>query len=289
MKSRLHPDTRIGHVQIKVSRLERSIVFYRDIVGLQVLRQTTDTAEMSADGRRPLVILRELAQNLDASHQERTPHAGLYHFALLVPTRPSLGVALRNLMARHIEVGQGDHLVSEALYISDPDRNGIEIYADRPRDDWMKDPRGEYVMAADPVDIEGLLEEAQNVSWTGLPPGTTVGHVHFHVADLQRAEHFYCDGLGFDIVLHYGPSALFVSAGGYHHHVGLNTWAGKGAPPAPKNAPGLDFYSLQLTSEEERQEVLQRLADRGYKTWQDDEGVWTSMDDNQIVVKLLAL
>ena len=283
MANPLHPDTRIGLVKIKVSNLDRSIAYYQDVVGLQVLRRSADDVEMSANGKDPLVILTEIGDAVMT--RGRQAFAGLYHFAILVPDRPSLGLVLRNLIARGIHIGQGDHLVSEALYISDPDNNGIEIYADRPRDTWKKDSQGEYLMATDPVDVEGLLKEAQNLLWTGLPPDTIVGHVHFHVADLLKAERFYCDGLGFDIVLHFGSSALFVSAGGYHHHVGLNTWAGKGAPPAPEQAPGLAFFSLLLPGEEEREAVLRRLADAGIEAWEEG-GSWFAKDDNRIVVRL---
>lgn len=164
--------------------------------------------------------------------------SGLYHFAILVPDRTALGLALRNLIKYRIPVGQGDHLVSEALYLNDPDQNGIEIYADRPRDTWRRDESGEYIMSTDPVDVDGLLAISEGAEWRGLPPATRIGHVHFHVGDLREAERFYCQILGFEITAHYGGAALFVSAGGYHHHIGLNTWAGVGAPRRRRTRSG---------------------------------------------------
>lgn len=128
--------------------------------------------------------------------------------------------------------------MSEALYLNDPDQNGIEIYADRPRDTWRRDESGEYIMSTDPVDVDGLLAVSEGAEWRGLPPATQIGHVHFHVGDLREAERFYCQILGFEITAHYGGAALFVSAGGYHHHIGLNTWAGVGAPRRRRTRSG---------------------------------------------------
>ncbi|GIP24483.1 VOC family protein [Paenibacillus sp. J22TS3] len=283
MTHQLHPGTEIGIVQLKVSGLERSIAFYQDIVGLKILSQQGDTAQLTADGVHPLVILRQLEQ---ADVLPRRTGAGLYHFAILVPDRASLGLAVRNLIKHQIPVGQGDHLVSEALYINDPDNNGIEIYADRPRETWQKDAQGHYVMTTDPVDIDGLLAASEGMAWEGLPAGTRIGHVHFHVSDLKKAEEFYTRVLGFDIVANYGDSALFVSAGGYHHHIGLNTWAGVGAPPVPEQAAGIDYYELVLPDEAELDRVVQRLKEAGTEVRQ-VEGTWFARDPFRIQVKLI--
>ncbi|WP_068620272.1 VOC family protein [Paenibacillus tuaregi] len=283
MTHQLHPGTEIGIVQLKVSGLERSIAFYQDIVGLKILSQQGDTAQLTADGVHPLVILRQLEQ---ADVLPRRTGAGLYHFAILVPDRASLGLAVRNLIKHQIPVGQGDHLVSEALYINDPDNNGIEIYADRPRETWQKDAQGHYVMTTDPVDIDGLLAASEGMAWEGLPAGTRIGHVHFHVSDLKKAEEFYTRVLGFDSVANYGDSALFVSAGGYHHHIGLNTWAGVGAPPVPEQAAGIDYYELVLPDEVELDRVVQRLKEAGTEV-QQVEGTWFARDPFRIQVKLI--
>lgn len=177
-KTILQPDTQIGLVQIKVSNLERSLTFYQNVVGLSVLRQTGREVEMTADGQNVLLILREIE---NARVIRPNSVSGLYHFAILVPDRPSLGLVVRNLISSGIEVGQGDHLVSEALYIQDPDNNGIEIYRDRPKSEWKYDAEGHVMMSTDPVDVDGLLAASEGLSWNGLPAGTVIGHVHFHV------------------------------------------------------------------------------------------------------------
>ncbi|MEC4568214.1 VOC family protein [Paenibacillus sp. CMAA1739] len=283
MTAHLHDKTKIGQVSLKVSNLERSIQFYTEVVGLQLLRQTADTAELTVDGKHPLLILNYVENAVILSRQSA---AGLYHFAILLPNRVALGLSLRNLLAHEIEIGQGDHDVSEALYIHDPDNNGIEIYADRPRDQWKKDANGYYMMGTDPVDAEGLIAISENLPWQGLPQGTVIGHVHFHVSNLLTAQQFYCDVLGFDITCRYGSSALFVSAGGYHHHMGLNIWAGEGAPPAPEQAAGLNYFELVVPDQQELDAITARLAAAGYG-WQERDSAIYVTDPFRIQIKLV--
>lgn len=273
----------IGLVQIRVSNLERSLTFYQNVVGLQILRQHGRKVEMTADGVHVLLILREIEQ---AQVLRRNSAAGLYHFAILLPDRPSLGLALRNLIDSGIDIGQGDHLVSEALYIQDPDNNGIEIYRDRPRDTWKHDADGNVVMTTDPVDVDGLLAASEGLNWTGLPAGTVIGHVHFHVGDLTEAKKFYVDALGFTPTTHYGDSALFISAGGYHHHMGLNIWAGQGAPAAPANAAGIDYFTLLLPGSQDVLEVVERVKQAGYRV-ETADGITTVIDPWNIGIQLL--
>lgn len=254
MSFSIHPDSVIGQVKLKVTDLERSVAFYRDVVGLKLLKVDNQVAEMTVDGIRTLVILEEIP---DGVVTPRRSAAGLYHFAILVPDRQSLGLSLRSLIASGIHIGQADHLVSEALYITDPDNNGIEIYADRPRGTWKRDANNEYIMAVDPIDWDGLLKEAGDGAWSGLPEGTTIGHIHLHVSDLKQARRFYCDVLGFELQAHMENSALFVAAGGYHHHLGLNVWAGIGTPLAATNASGLAYYTILLPNK------TNRLAEAG--------------------------
>lgn len=254
----LHPEAAIGTVHLKVKSLQTSLPFYRDVIGFNLLKQEGHIAELTTDGNHVLLILEES----DKFHSLTSRSvSGLYHFAILVPDRLSLGLVLRNLAQNKIPIGQGDHLVSEALYLSDPDGNGIEIYADRPRDTWKRDAQGEYIMTTDPVDIDGLLSVSEGGQWNGLPSGTRIGHVHFHVGDLIQAKAFYCGVLGFEVVAHYGGEALFISAGGYHHHIGLNTWAGKGAPAAPENAVGLRHFTITLPNTIELDAVVSRIVD----------------------------
>lgn len=280
----LHPEIEIGLVQIRVSNLERSLAFYQNVVGLSVLRQSGREVEMTADGQNVLLILREIE---NAKVLRRNSVAGLYHFAILVPDRPSLGLVLRNLINSGIEVGQGDHLVSEALYIQDPDNNGIEIYRDRPKDTWKHDAVGHVVMTTDPVDVDGLLAASEGLPWNGLPAGTVIGHVHFHVGDLGKAKKFYIDLLGFELTAHYGDAAMFISAGGYHHHIGLNVWAGKGAPAAPTDAAGIDYFTLRLPNEEERTAVVERVREAGY-TVVEENGVPAFKDPWNIGIRLIS-
>ncbi|MFK7696228.1 VOC family protein [Paenibacillus sp. HJGM_3] len=282
MTFRIHPAAAIGEVHLKVTNLARSTAFYRDVVGLKPLAEEGRTATLTADGVRPLVYLHELP---DGAVTPRRSAAGLYHFAILVPDRAALGRSLRNLIASGIHIGQADHLVSEALYISDPDHNGIEIYADRPRSEWTRDANGDYVMAVDPIDWDGLLSEAGDEPWTGLPEGTTIGHIHLHVSDLDRSGAFYCDVLGFDLEARMDRSALFVAAGGYHHHIGLNVWAGVGVPLAPANATGLAYYTIVLPEDSALREVVQRLQDAGIAVEHLGEQ-WITHDPSGIELRL---
>lgn len=254
----IDPAAQIGVVHLKVRDLEMSLAFYQEVIGFRLLRQNGPVAELTADGTTPLLILE--ADNRYRILPERSV-SGLYHFAILVPGQVALGLALRNLIRHQIPVGQGDHLVSEALYLNDPDHNGIEIYADRPRDTWQKNAGGEILMTTDPVDIENLLSLSEHAEWNGLPEGTRIGHVHFHVGDLHQAEQFYSGILGFEVTFRYGGSALFVSAGGYHHHIGLNLWAGKGAPPAPEDAVGIRYFTTELPDVPALEAVESRLAE----------------------------
>lgn len=282
MTAIIHPSTKLGPVSLRIRNLAQSVRFYTEVVGLRMLRQHGRIAELTADGKRPLLIIEEV-QDLVIS-QTRT--AGLYHFAILVPDREALGLALVNLIAHNIPVGQGDHLVSEALYINDPDGNGIEIYADRPKDTWKRDANGEYVMTTDPVDVEGLLALAQGKEWHGLPEGTVIGHVHFHVSDLDKARAFYCDVLGFELTAHYGGAALFISAGGYHHHIGLNVWAGIGVPNTPRDAAGMEDYKIELPSREALEEVVSRIREAGLQVEQRDS-TYAVQDPSDIWIRLV--
>lgn len=266
----INPKTELGAVRIKVTNMETSLRFYQEVIGFRLLKLEGEVAQLSADGEHPLLILEA---DEDYRRMPERSVSGLYHFAILVPDRISLGLALRNMASHQVPIGQGDHLVSEALYLNDPDGNGIEVYADRPRDTWQKDEHGEIRMATDPVDIEGLFAISEGREWNGLPPGTKIGHVHFHVGSLRTAEQFYCDVLGFEVVLHFGSSALFVSAGGYHHHIGLNLWAGPGAPAAPEDAVGIRYFTITLPDQEALQEVERRLKAAEVEVKQEPEGL----------------
>jgi catechol 2,3-dioxygenase len=186
----------------------------------------------------------------------------LYHFAILVPSRRDLAASLRRLIDMQVVMqGTADHGVSEALYLADPDGNGIEIYRDRTRSEWPVID-GRLQMGIDPLDVGDLIRDdpGAEAPWSGLPSETTIGHVHLHVADLGEARRFYVDVLGFDLMQQYGRTAIFVSAGGYHHHIALNTWAGVGAPPPPPGAIGLSHFEVRMSSQKSLDDVADRLA-----------------------------
>lgn len=235
--------TIMGAVVLKVADLDRSLRFYRDVLGFSLIDEEDSGVRIGTPGGR---VLLELREDRAASPRPRGT-TGLYHAAILVPTRGDLGRLLARLVEAGIPLGQSDHLVSEALYLSDPDGNGLELYRDRPRDEWSW-KGGRVAMSVDPLDLRSLLDEGRRGDWIGLPEGTVMGHVHLNVADLQEAEAFYHGILGFDIVASL-PGALFVSAGGYHHHLGLNTWESRGGGPAPEKSVGLERFTILLPEE----------------------------------------
>ncbi len=289
----IDPNTHLGPICLRVPDLERSLHFYSQVLGLSISQRQDNTAWLTTDGTTPLLVLVE-----QPGARPKPPRTtGLYHFAILVPSRVALAHALQHLLeVRYPLQGAADHLVSEALYLADPDGNGIEIYADRPRDAWPQ-RHGQLQMATDPLDVSGLLAELDggDHAWSGLLPQTCVGHIHLHVADLRQAEAFYCDVLGFDRVTYYplekgasrAPSALFVSAGGYHHHLGLNVWAGVGAPPPPPDSAGLRFYTICLPHEEALGRLVDQLKSSGIE-FEHEAGVISLQDPSGNAIRLEA-
>jgi catechol 2,3-dioxygenase len=257
----IHPDTAMGAVSLTVSDLARSRDFYERAIGLTATERDDGSLALSA-GAVPLVSLYG-----DSSAPPLNRHAtGLFHQAILVPSRRDLAQALVRLArARWPLDGASDHLVSEALYLSDPDGNGIEIYRDRPREEWRRTNDGQLEMATIPLDLDGVLAELDGETSVPalMPAGTTIGHVHLQVSDLAAAEAFYNRVLGFDVIVRGYPGALFVSAGGYHHHLGLNTWHSAGAAPAEPGSVGLRSYEVRLPDERELATVLARVHAAG--------------------------
>jgi catechol 2,3-dioxygenase len=252
-----------------VADLDRSLGFYEGVLGFRPIERIGGEVTLSDQSGQPIIVLREMP---GAPPQPRYS-TGLYHVAILMPTRADLGQILLRLAKAGWEIGQSDHLVSEALYVSDPDDNGLELYRDRPRDTW-KWANGTVAMALDPIDMYGLMEEGQTAkpAWDVMPAGTTIGHMHLQVGDIPQAEHFYHDILGFDITAKM-PGALFVSAGGYHHHLGLNTWQSKGAGPAPDNTAGLEAFEIALPTREALSDVQARLEANEVPFEQQDNGI----------------
>jgi catechol 2,3-dioxygenase len=246
----IDPGTSIGTVRLTVSDLERSRAFYEHVIGL-----TGAERDDGSIARRDGSTVGERRGDPDARALNRRA-TGLYHLAILLPGRPDLAVALRRLAeVRWPLDGASDHLVSEALYLSDPDGNGIEIYRDRPRADWPH-RNGQLEMATLPLDLEDLLRELPSAAADRVPAGSVIGHVHLQVSDLVSAEQFYTGVLGLDVTVRGYPGALFVSAGGYHHHIGLNTWHSAGSPPPPPGSVGLRSFELALPGVTEFERTL---------------------------------
>lgn len=269
---RLPEATRIGRVALQVGDLARSLAFYEHVVGLRAVERDATHAVLAAHGDdRPLVELDARSGTRPVPQRGRL---GLYHFAILLPDRASLGRFVRHLGEIGARAGASDHLVSEALYLQDPDGLAIEVYADRPPDQWRRIGR-QLVMATDPLDVADLARAGGDTPWTGMPAGATIGHVHLHVGDLERAAAFYSAALGFDRVVWSYPGALFLSAGGYHHHLGTNTWAGSGARPASDDEAKLLEWTIELPETESVEAVAAALQSAGYAAERDGADVVT--------------
>jgi catechol 2,3-dioxygenase len=259
-KQNLSPATRLGGVHLMVSNLDRSLDFYQQSFGLRLHHREGNHAALGTGGED----LSALTEEVGAHHPGRS--TGLYHFAILVPTRLALAKSLRNLINTKAPIlGFADHLVSEAIYLTDPDGSGIEIYCDRPRTSWEYQD-GVLNMGTEPLDVEGLLAmlDNQNYSWDGLESGTKLGHMHLQVANLAEAQEFYTYVLGFDLVMKYENSAAFLSAGSYHHHIAVNTWQSLGAPAPAPGTTGLRNFSVVLADVEEMEDLIYRLEQFGY-------------------------
>jgi catechol 2,3-dioxygenase len=262
-------DTSLGAVSLTVSDLARSRAFYETALGLSVRENDDGTLAFTVPGGAELV---RLHGDPSAPALDRRA-TGLFHLAILFPTRLDLAHALARLVEAEWPLdGVADHLVSEALYLSDPDGNGIELYRDRPREDWRYDG-GQLQMATLPLDLRNLADElaAADGPQPTVPAGTVMGHVHLQVARIPEAEAFYHGVLGFDVTTRGYPGALFVSAGGYHHHLGLNTWHSAGSGPAAPGAVGLRSYEVVLPDRTGLERVLGRVRDAGLPTEHADE------------------
>jgi catechol 2,3-dioxygenase len=265
------PDTSIGKVRLRVADLDDLTTFYERVIGLQAVEREGDVARLGAAGGEPVI---ELVGAPDAPPPPSFS-TGLFHLAILVPDRAELARSLQRVGGAGWRLtGASDHLVSEALYLQDPEGNGIEIYRDRPREEWRRNG-DELAMATLPLDLESVLGELDpgEREANGMPAGTTMGHVHLQVADIPAAERFYNRALGLDVMVRSYPGALFLAAGGYHHHIGLNTWQSQGAPPPPERSLGLDRYELVLPNAAERDSAADRLAEAGADPERLDEGV----------------
>ncbi len=278
---RLPDATRLGAVRLQVSDLARSIAWYEQVLGLRVIAHSAGTAALGPQaGGRTLV---ELESRPGVTPAPPRATLGLYHFAILLPDRAALGRFLQHLASLGARAGMADHLVSEAIYLSDPDGLGIEVYADRPRDTWRV-TGGELAMTTDPLDAEDVVAAGRGEPWTGMPEGTVLGHVHLHVGDLDEGAAFYHAGLGMDKVVWSYPGALFLAAGGYHHHLGTNTWS-RGPNPSPDQARLLS-WDIVVPRREDARAAAESLMAAGYRV-QEDGGAWTAADPWDTTLRLL--
>jgi catechol 2,3-dioxygenase len=264
---RLPDATTLGSVHLQVSDLVRSLAYYQGVLGLRAAQASDGTVVLTPhDDDRPLVVL----HTRTGVTRARRGAFGLYHFALLLPDRAALGRLASHVSVQRIQVGMADHLVSEALYLWDPDGLGIEVYADRPRDTWQH-RNGELLMATDALDAGSLFAAGRDETWTGLPKKTRLGHVHLHVGDLGDAAAFYHRALGFDKTVWSYPGALFMAAGGYHHHLGTNVWS-TGPAPAADHAQLLE-WELVVPSPADITSAASSLRGAGYAFEETEDGV----------------
>ncbi len=284
---RLPDATHIGYVHLRVRDLERTLSFYLDVLGLKLVSGGMSTATLSANGRGPGLLV--LTEKKDApARPPRSP--GLYHTAFRVPSRRALALAIAHLRDSGWPLdGFADHDVSEAVYLSDPEGNGIEVYADRPRATWpLRD--GHVEMVTVPLDLDDLMRELADFpgAWEGIDPATDVGHVHLRVGDLERTEAFYAHLLGFDVTQRTLPRALFMSAGGYHHHIGGNTWHSEGGPRPPADAHGLISYSVVVPDATAIASLETRLRDASVPVRTDNEGGLRAADPDGNFIEVVA-
>ncbi len=284
---RLPAATRLGRVRFQVAELERSLAYYQQVLGLRLISRTETDAALGAGGatgddgaNTPLV---ELHARPGAAPVPQAGRLGLYHFAILLPERAALGRFLTHLGSIGARAGMSDHLVSEAIYLRDPDGLGIEVYADRPRSAWRYDGR-EIVMETLPLNARDLFAAGIGEEWRGMPAGTRIGHVHLHVGDLERAAAFYHAALGLDRTVWSYPGALFLAAGGYHHHLGVNTWAA-GAPTAGEADARLLSWEIDLPPEAAAA-AAESIAAAGYDVARDGSG-WIARDPWGTAVRLV--
>ncbi|MDX6668272.1 MAG: catechol 2,3-dioxygenase [Solirubrobacteraceae bacterium] len=266
--TKIAPSTTVGAVHLTVADLDRSLDYYARAIGLRARERGNGSAFLGAGGDDLLVLHEE------PGARPVHGHSGLFHYALLLPERADLARWLVHAAGEHVALtGMSDHLVSEAIYLQDPDGHGIEIYRDRPRSEWEWD--GDRVrMATLPLDAKALVEVLEDAApaFPGLPAGTRMGHVHLHVADVPEAEAFYNGTLGFDVVARYGADATFMSAGGYHHHMGANVWAGRGVTPPPAGSAALRHATILLPDAAEVDRVAARVANAGQEPAQTEDG-----------------
>ncbi|MHC5216956.1 VOC family protein [Enterococcus sp. LJL128] len=269
-----------GMVGLKVADLTGQIEFYTSVIGLTLLEFNTETALLGVEGL-PLLMLRKVEQ---PNRRERK--AGLYHIAFLLPERKDLGNTLFSLLKKEAAIiGASDHGYSEALYLEDPEGNGIEIYRDKPKTEWSIQPDGRISGITVEMDAAGVLASRDEAT-DKFPAGTTVGHVHLSVADLAKTEAFYIEALGLGLKDHFGSQASFFAAGGYHHHIGTNVWLGKELPAPKENDLGLDYFTLVVSNQEAFLKVKTNITEYGLTFLKETSDELVLLDPSGIMVRI---
>lgn len=284
--SRLLPSsTQLGTVSLQVANLDRSVAWYRDVLGAFVIERDAQTAHLgSYFDKTPLLTLTE---HVGAEAMPHRGRLGLFHVAWLMPSRAALGQFVAHLAAFPDRVGTANHLVSEALYLNDPDGLGVEVYADRPRASWTFS-KGEVQMASLSLDLKDLVAAGGGHMYTGLPEGTRIGHVHLHVGNLEASTLFYRDVIGFGVTQSSYPGAHFLGAGDYHHHLGTNVWAGEWAKPPASGDARLLHWTVLVPTIEDVQAVAARAQQNGVEAAATNDNALT-LDDpwgTRVVVRV---
>ncbi len=271
----------IGQVHLRVSDINLSLKFYKSFLGFKIVEQTDHAVFLSSNGKMPYLVAFSTAKPVDL-----TPRAGLYHFAILLPQRKDLANFLSHLLKHKDEIqidGFSDHLVSEAIYIRDPDNIGIEVYCDRIPSDWKWNDN-QVIMSIEPLDMEGLLAESTK-SWSGFPSDTSIGHVHLHVSNLANAKKFYSEILGLTTTASM-KNALFFAAGKYHHHIATNTWLGEDISKASTEFAGLDYFTIQFSSKDKLNDMIRKLESSKISVNQLEDGSFSIFDEDKISIHL---
>lgn len=276
------PNIYVKDLVLKVEDIERSKEFYTEIMGFKALDTKENEVVLTANDKDSILTIIE-PDDIRPKLPRRT---GLYHFAILLPSRIHLGMFLKHIKDKGYPItGGSNHGVSEAVYLEDPDDNGIEIYRDVDSEGWQHEGE-EIKMVTLPLDYNEIMNETNGQTWQGMPEETIIGHIHLHVSDLDESKKFYCDGLGFDVVMKMTNSALFISTGGYHHHIGLNIWNGKGALPLPEDSVGMKYYTLVMPDADIRDEKINKLKSLGYEIIEKDDDIYTK-DPSDNLMKLM--
>lgn len=263
-------NTRIGQVRLTVADLKEVTAFYREVFGFVILRSTDQETVLGTPAKIPLLLLAE-----SPGAPKRPPGTtGLFHMAIVLPTRADLARMLLRMQEQNVPPrGAADHLVSEALYLSDPEGNGIEIYRDRPKSEWEYSGN-DIKMSTLPLKVQELMDTLDNPHpLERIPDDTRMGHIHLNVADIEETDHFYSDILGFDVMARFGSEATFMAAGGYHHHIGANVWNGRGASPPSDGARGLRWFELVLPDESALNKIMERLDQNDIAFSWEDSGI----------------